>query len=42
MMHWSERLLDIEGCEQGLCEWEYLKQKFGNWAFNCNSEFCNA
>lgn len=36
----NEKPLDIEGCEMGVCDWEYLKKKLGSTAFNCNVDFC--
>lgn len=37
----NERPLDYEGCEMGVCDWEYLKEKIGPVAFNCNTDFCS-
>ncbi|XP_069691309.1 multiple inositol polyphosphate phosphatase 1-like [Periplaneta americana] len=35
-----EKLLDMEGCDQGLCDWSYIKQKYSSIAENCNLDFC--
>lgn len=36
----NEKPLDYEGCDNGICDWEYLKKKLGSIAFNCNADFC--
>lgn len=36
----NERPLDYEGCQAGVCDWEYLKRKMG-YAFGCNTDFCS-
>lgn len=38
----NEKPLDYEGCELGVCDWEYLKEKMGPNAFDCNTDFCKA
>ncbi|KAJ4443224.1 hypothetical protein ANN_04892 [Periplaneta americana] len=35
-----EKLLDMEGCDQGLCDWSYIKQKYSSITENCNLDFC--
>lgn len=36
----NEKPLDYEGCEAGVCDWEYLKKKIGFKASNCNANIC--
>ncbi|XP_043251459.1 multiple inositol polyphosphate phosphatase 1-like [Colletes gigas] len=36
----NEKPLYLEGCDSGVCDWEYLKETLGNTAFNCNIDFC--
>ncbi|XP_043527414.1 multiple inositol polyphosphate phosphatase 1-like [Frieseomelitta varia] len=36
----NEKPLDYEGCEAGVCDWEYLKKKLGFTALNCNTNIC--
>ena len=38
----NEKPLDYEGCELGVCDWKYLKEKMGPNAFGCNTDFCKA
>ncbi|XP_012144858.2 multiple inositol polyphosphate phosphatase 1 [Megachile rotundata] len=40
-LYLNEVPVDYEGCEKGVCEWDYLKEKLGPNAFNCNIDFCN-
>lgn len=37
----GENLLNFEGCRQGVCEWSYIKQKFGSISTACNLDFCS-
>ncbi|XP_076651099.1 multiple inositol polyphosphate phosphatase 1 [Halictus rubicundus] len=36
----NEKPLELEGCEKGVCDWEYLKQKLEVPGFHCNIDFC--
>ncbi|XP_078035092.1 multiple inositol polyphosphate phosphatase 1 [Augochlora pura] len=36
----NEKPLELEGCEQGVCDWEFLKNKLKTPGFNCNIDFC--
>ncbi|XP_067005691.2 multiple inositol polyphosphate phosphatase 1 [Anabrus simplex] len=36
----SEKPLDIEGCEKGLCSWEFINEKFSSVAEHCNLDIC--
>lgn len=36
----NEKPLDYEGCEAGVCDWEYLKKKLRLKAFNCDTNIC--
>ncbi|XP_058795152.1 multiple inositol polyphosphate phosphatase 1-like [Phymastichus coffea] len=40
MFYLNEEPLQIEGCQVGLCPWEYLKQRFGGIVNGCSPEFC--
>ncbi|XP_033215557.1 multiple inositol polyphosphate phosphatase 1 isoform X2 [Belonocnema kinseyi] len=40
LLHWAERIVQYEGCNVGLCDWEFLKQKLGKKADECNMDFC--
>ena len=40
-LYLNEEPINYEGCEMGVCDWEYLKKKIGSSAFNCNTDFCN-
>ena len=42
MFHWAERLVNFEGCNVGLCDWEYIKNKLGKKADECNMNFCTS
>ncbi|OAD62582.1 Multiple inositol polyphosphate phosphatase 1 [Eufriesea mexicana] len=37
----NERPLEYEGCQMGVCDWDYLKEQIGPNAFNCNADFCS-
>ncbi|PNF38918.1 hypothetical protein B7P43_G07444 [Cryptotermes secundus] len=39
-LYFNEHLLDINGCDQGLCDWSYFKQQFGSISSSCNLDFC--
>ncbi|XP_076764814.1 multiple inositol polyphosphate phosphatase 1-like [Xylocopa sonorina] len=36
----NEKPLDFEGCEDGVCDWEYLKKRLEPSLLNCNIDFC--
>ncbi|XP_076234196.1 multiple inositol polyphosphate phosphatase 1 [Calliopsis andreniformis] len=36
----NERPLDYKGCHEGVCDWEYVKEKLGSVASQCNVNFC--
>jgi len=36
----GEHVLSLDGCEQGLCDWNYIKDKFGSISDTCNLDFC--
>ncbi|CAL7933071.1 unnamed protein product [Xylocopa violacea] len=36
----NEKPLHYEGCENGVCDWEYLKKRFEAKVSNCNIDFC--
>ncbi|KOC61016.1 Multiple inositol polyphosphate phosphatase 1 [Habropoda laboriosa] len=38
----NEKPVDYEGCEMGVCDWEYLKEKMGPNAFNSGTFKMNA
>ena len=40
MFYVSENPVLMEGCNVGLCDWEYIKSKFGPAAEECNLRFC--
>ena len=40
MFYLQEKLVLLDGCDAGLCDWEYLKNKFGSIASECNIDFC--
>ena len=42
MFYLQEKPVLYEGCEVGLCDWEYLKNKLGDLASQCNPNFCSA
>ncbi|XP_069691313.1 multiple inositol polyphosphate phosphatase 1-like [Periplaneta americana] len=35
-----EKLLDMDGCDEGLCDWSYIKQKYNSIIKKCNLDFC--
>ncbi|XP_076171851.1 multiple inositol polyphosphate phosphatase 1 [Ptiloglossa arizonensis] len=37
----NEKPFEFEGCERGVCDWEYLKKKLGNSGYYCNIDFCS-
>ncbi|XP_069691317.1 multiple inositol polyphosphate phosphatase 1-like [Periplaneta americana] len=37
----GENLLYFEGCDQGLCDWSYIKKEFGSISTTCNLDFCS-
>lgn len=41
MFYLQEKPLMFEGCEVGLCDWEYLKNKFSNVLSECDPNFCS-
>lgn len=36
----NERPLDFEGCESGVCDWEYLKKRMESNLLSCKIDFC--
>ncbi|XP_012256732.2 uncharacterized protein LOC105686456 [Athalia rosae] len=40
MIYLSEKPVMYEGCDLGLCDWEYLKNKFEKFATHCETNFC--
>ncbi|XP_057323298.1 multiple inositol polyphosphate phosphatase 1-like [Microplitis mediator] len=42
MFYLQEKPLQYEGCKVGLCDWEYLKNKLGGIASQCNPEICGS
>lgn len=40
IFHWAERLVRYEGCNVGLCNWEYIKDRLEKKAVECNMNFC--
>ncbi|XP_043280384.1 multiple inositol polyphosphate phosphatase 1 [Venturia canescens] len=41
MFYLQEKPLMFEGCQVGLCDWEYLKNKFSNVFSECDPNFCS-
>lgn len=41
MFYLQEKPLLYEGCQVGLCDWEYLKNKFGSIANECSIDACD-
>ncbi|XP_046751134.1 multiple inositol polyphosphate phosphatase 1-like [Diprion similis] len=37
----AEKPVDYPGCKNGLCDWNYLKNKFQEFVSNCNDDFCH-
>ncbi|CAK9816946.1 Multiple inositol polyphosphate phosphatase 1 [Anthophora quadrimaculata] len=40
MFYLAEKLVLLDGCDVGLCDWEYLKQKFNPVLKQCNLNVC--
>jgi hypothetical protein len=40
MFYLNETPVLMEGCKVGLCDWEFLKEKFGQTADGCDLSFC--
>lgn len=40
LFHWAERLVKYEGCDEALCNWEYIRDSLGKKAEECNMDFC--
>ncbi|XP_011496891.1 PREDICTED: multiple inositol polyphosphate phosphatase 1-like [Ceratosolen solmsi marchali] len=40
MFYINEIPLLMDGCKVGLCDWEFLKERFGRTAEECNLNFC--
>ncbi|XP_063240305.1 multiple inositol polyphosphate phosphatase 1-like [Bacillus rossius redtenbacheri] len=40
MFYVSEKLVDYEGCDVGLCSWRYLAGRLGHVASGCDLQFC--
>ncbi|XP_023245897.1 multiple inositol polyphosphate phosphatase 1-like [Copidosoma floridanum] len=40
MFYQNEAPVPLDGCSVGLCDWEYLKEKFGGAADECSLDFC--
>lgn len=40
MFYLAEKPVLFKGCDVGLCDWEYLKRKFGPTVSQCNPDFC--
>ncbi|KAJ9598264.1 hypothetical protein L9F63_011085, partial [Diploptera punctata] len=36
----NEHPVNLDGCEQDLCDWSFIKQKFSNLSSSCNYNFC--
>nr|CAD7202271.1 unnamed protein product [Timema douglasi] len=36
----AEHVVPYEGCNAGLCSWQYIKNKFADVAQGCNLDFC--
>ncbi|KAG7210188.1 hypothetical protein KM043_011745 [Ampulex compressa] len=41
MFYLAEKPILLEGCDVGLCDWEYLKNKFGPLTSHCGFEMCS-
>ncbi|KPJ08847.1 Multiple inositol polyphosphate phosphatase 1 [Papilio machaon] len=37
----NEKPMKIEGCRVGLCDWNFVKNKFNEMTDNCDLQFCN-
>ncbi|XP_011157192.1 multiple inositol polyphosphate phosphatase 1 isoform X2 [Solenopsis invicta] len=40
MFYLAEKPVRYSGCQVGLCDWEFLKSKFGQLASNCKLDVC--
>ncbi|KAL7290244.1 hypothetical protein TKK_0015946 [Trichogramma kaykai] len=40
MFFLNEQPVYLDGCSVGLCDWEYLKGRFGHEADKCNLDYC--
>lgn len=40
MFYLDEMAVTLDGCKVGLCDWEYLKDRYGHFADSCNLDFC--
>ncbi|KAJ8665111.1 hypothetical protein QAD02_006773 [Eretmocerus hayati] len=40
MFYLNEAPVLLDGCRVGLCDWDYLKDRFGQFANECNLNFC--
>lgn len=40
MFYLAEKLVRLEGCDVGLCDWEYFKQKFSPVIHQCDLNVC--
>ncbi|XP_011630636.1 multiple inositol polyphosphate phosphatase 1-like isoform X2 [Pogonomyrmex barbatus] len=40
MFYLAEKPIRYPGCQVGLCDWEFLKSKFGQLASNCKLDVC--
>ncbi|CAH2036960.1 unnamed protein product, partial [Iphiclides podalirius] len=38
----NEKPMNLDGCRVGLCDWNYVKNKFGPIADTCSLDFCNS
>ncbi|CAK1596433.1 unnamed protein product [Parnassius mnemosyne] len=38
----NEKPMNLDGCRVGLCDWNYVKNKFGQIADSCDLKFCNS
>ncbi|PSN38479.1 Multiple inositol polyphosphate phosphatase 1 [Blattella germanica] len=36
----GEHLLNLDGCNQGVCDWSYIKDKYGSISEDCNLDWC--
>lgn len=42
MFYLRERIVDMEGCQVGLCSWNHLRTKLAKATNGCDLKFCNA
>lgn len=40
MFYLAEKLVYLDGCDVGLCDWEYFRQKFSSVISRCNLNVC--